>query len=143
MDDEGRAQLSGDNTVAFILAGNAIFTLVNSETGNRFTFRVRRPKKDAPHFVSVLTGPDTDNDFQFLGTIFEGKTYVHGRKSGIGKDAQSARVAAWAFPRIFEGTLPESIQVWHEGRCGKCGRRLTVPESIMIGLGPTCASKGL
>lgn len=31
------------------------------------------------------------------------------------------------------------IEVWHEGRCGRCARRLTVPESILIGIGPECA----
>jgi hypothetical protein len=30
--------------------------------------------------------------------------------------------------------------VWHEGRCGRCGRKLTVPESIESGFGPECAS---
>ena len=27
---------------------------------------------------------------------------------------------------------------WHEGRCGRCGRKLTVPESIEAGYGPEC-----
>ena len=39
----------------FILAGNALFTVENTATGNRFTFKVRRPDDDKPHFVSVLT----------------------------------------------------------------------------------------
>lgn len=33
------------------------------------------------------------------------------------------------------------LQVWHEGRCGRCGRKLTVPSSIETGLGPECAGK--
>jgi hypothetical protein len=32
-------------------------------------------------------------------------------------------------------------EVYHEGRCGRCNRKLTVPESIETGLGPECASK--
>jgi hypothetical protein len=35
----------------------------------------------------------------------------------------------------------DKLEVWHEGRCGRCGRRLTVPESIESGLGPECATK--
>ena len=41
--------------IRFILAGNAVFTVENTATGNRFTFKVRRPDDDKPHFVSVLT----------------------------------------------------------------------------------------
>ena len=29
----------------------------------------------------------------------------------------------------------------HEGRCGRCGRALTVPESIDTGFGPHCAAE--
>jgi hypothetical protein len=34
--------------------------------------------------------------------------------------------------------LPECIEIWHEGKCGKCGRQLTVPSSIETGIGPEC-----
>jgi hypothetical protein len=34
--------------------------------------------------------------------------------------------------------LPDFIEVWHEGKCGKCGRTLTVPSSIESGIGPEC-----
>ncbi len=30
----------------------------------------------------------------------------------------------------------------YEGRCSRCGRKLTVPASIHHGLGPECAGKG-
>ena len=59
-----------NNPLHFILAGNAVFTIENTATGNRFTFKVRRPDDDKPHFVSVLTGPNNENSYSFLGTIF-------------------------------------------------------------------------
>jgi len=30
------------------------------------------------------------------------------------------------------------LNFFHEGKCGKCGRKLTTPESIKNGFGPTC-----
>ena len=33
------------------------------------------------------------------------------------------------------------FDVHHEGKCGKCGRPLTVPESVKTGLGPICSGK--
>lgn len=124
---------------AFVLAGNARLTLVSRRTGARFTFRVRRPRAGMPHFVALLCGPDNDGDYQFLGTIFADGRYVRSRKSRIGDGAPSARAFAWAWPRLAAGALPDALEVWHEGRCGRCGRALTVPESIARGLGPECA----
>ena len=79
----------------FILAGNAVFTVENTATGNRFTFKVRRPDDDKPHFVSVLTGPDNEHDYAFLGTVFTPERYHHGRRSRIAQDAPSARAFEW------------------------------------------------
>ncbi len=130
-----------ENPCQFILGGNARFTLRSRTTGNRFTYRVRvKENENRPpvHFVSVLTGSDNESDYAFLGTIFEGNVFRHSHKSRIGADAQSAKVFAWAFPRLADGTAPEELEVWHEGRCGRCGRVLTVPESVASGFGPEC-----
>jgi len=131
-------RIAQDMVAKFVLAGSATFTIENTKTGNRFTFRIDQPDSDAPHFVSVLTGPDNGSDFSYLGTIFELSRFVHGKKSSIGKDAPSAKAFRWLFDRIRSNTLPECVAVYHLGRCGRCGRALTVPESIQTGLGPKC-----
>jgi hypothetical protein len=125
----------------FTLAGHAMLTLVSVRTGARFTYRVMKGDADnAPHFVSVLIGPRNTRDYQFLGTIFGGTNYRHGHKSRITVDAASAKAFAWVWARLVRDELPTDVEIWHEGRCGKCGRPLTVPESIASGIGPICAS---
>ncbi len=32
----------------------------------------------------------------------------------------------------------DNIEIWHDGICGRCGRKLTTPESISTGYGPEC-----
>lgn len=135
-----RHQLNG-NSADFVLGGNATFTIENTETGNHFTFKVVQPAPDKPHFVRVLTGPDNENDFTFLGTIFDNQTYRHGKRSPISPTAQSAKVFEWAWPRILSHSLPQQVHLYHEGRCGRCGHKLTVPESIESGFGPECITK--
>jgi hypothetical protein len=128
----------------FILAGNATFTIVSAKTGTRFTYKIRAKEVDGGstlHFVSVLTGSDNENDFTFLGTVFGGTRFKHSAKSHIGEEAPSARAFAWAFGRILADTLTNA-SVHHEGRCGRCGRKLTVPRSIELGLGPECENAG-
>lgn len=129
------------DSLKFMLAGNAVFTLTNKKTGNHFTYRITS-KENTPHFVSLLTGPDNTHDYTFLGTIFDGKEYRHSRKSVVGEDAQGVKVFKWAFQRLLNGGLPEGVEVKHCGYCGACGRLLTTPESLTLGFGPHCARKG-
>jgi hypothetical protein len=125
--------------VAFILAGRARVTLVSRKTGTRFTYRVSGAGETNPiRFVGLLNGGNNETDFTFLGTIFDRKAYRHGTKSKVSRLAPSAMAFAWAFGKLAKGELPEELEVWHEGRCGKCGRALTVPESIASGIGPVC-----
>jgi hypothetical protein len=131
-----------NDAAAFILAGNARFTVVSNQTGKRFTFHVRQPKAGDPHFVRVLTGPDNESSYTFVGTYFSDGTYRHGARSTISADAPSAKAAAWLMNMLRNpARLAAQATIYHSGRCGRCGRTLTVPSSILSGIGPECAGK--
>jgi hypothetical protein len=129
-------------TVRFLLAGSAHVTFQSRRTGTRFTYRVAqvapRGSYQALHFVSVLTGPD---HYTYLGCIYNRTNYVHGRKSELWATAPSAVAFTWVWRHLFDGKMHPELGVWHEGRCGKCGRRLTTPESVASGLGPVCGGR--
>lgn len=136
--------LPQETVPTFAQAGNALFTVVSKKTGTRFTFRVRAPKDaqgSTPLFVQVLTGSNNDADYTFLGTIFDGAKFVHGKKSKLTPDAPSAKAFAWFWTAVQAKQLT-SMDVYHHGRCCKCGRTLTVPSSVLSGVGPECA-KGM
>jgi hypothetical protein len=125
--------------IRFILAGNALFTVENTTTGNRFTFQVRKPDDTKPYFVSVLTGPNNESDYAFLGTVFTPERYHHGRRSRIAQDAPSAKAFEWLFRHLSAGrSLPPQVRLCHCGKCGRCGKTLTVPASVESGFGPEC-----
>jgi hypothetical protein len=133
-------KMNNDVALIFVLSGKAVFTLLNPSTGNRFTYKVsrssRKPENSPFRFVAVLTG--SGDDYHYLGLIGDDGEFHHGFKSSIGQDSPSARAFAWYW-RHREN--PSPAEVWHEGRCGRCGRALTVPQSIETGLGPICAAK--
>jgi hypothetical protein len=122
----------------FILAGNATFTIRSMETGARFTFNVRQVRPGMPHFVKVLTAPD---NYTFIGTIFKGETFKHSDKSSIGQDAPSVIAFKFLLILALQNRSHSKMEFWHEGQCARCGRRLTVPESIESGFGPECVKK--
>lgn len=141
--------------LAFVLAGNSIFTVENTKTGGRFTFAVRLAKSDGKNpnktwWVSLLSGPDNTSNYRYMGSIFgyslpgspnKHYRFKHTAKSKVSDQAPSFVAFRWTLDRIMAGNMPECVKVWHMGRCGRCGRALTVPESIRTGLGPICAGK--
>jgi Family of unknown function (DUF6011) len=138
---------SAESALAFMLAGNATITLVSKKTGVRFTFQVRAGDSGDVHFVSLLRGADNTADYSYLGRIAggaAGKLWI-GRKvpkpGDIGRGAPSALAFDYAWQHMARGNIPPLLEVWHEGRCGRCGRKLTVPASIESGFGPECATK--
>jgi hypothetical protein len=124
----------------FILAGDAVVTFVSLRTGNRFTYRVRASDDGRVFFVALLVGPSNEEDYSYLGTIFaDNLNYRHGVKSRIAFEAPGAVAFDYCWSFIRDGKAPKDAEVYHEGKCGKCGRRLTTPESVTLGLGPVCA----
>jgi hypothetical protein len=128
----------------YILAGKSTVTLVSKKTGARFTYRISVSDDGACHFVALLSGPNNGADYKYLGRISRGIFWL-GRKvpraDDISRDAPSARAFEWTWKRLARQVLPDDLEVWHEGSCGRCGRTLTVPSSVERGFGPECATK--
>jgi hypothetical protein len=135
---------SAANALQFLQGGKATFTLQSLRSGAHFTYRMNESEDGKCFFVSVLTGPDNTSrtSYSYLGYISaESGLFRSSRKSRI--SPQDKRFAAfdWSYRALAAGTLPRDLEVWHEGRCCRCGRALTVPESVASGLGPECASR--
>jgi cytochrome c5 len=44
--------------------------------------------------------------------------------------------------KILRSQLPAELEVWHEGRCGHCNRKLTVTRKLSeLAFGPDCSEK--
>ena len=131
----------------FLFGGNAIFTLQNEKSGNRFTFKVTTPKGGKAgeiFFVGLLSGPDNGADYRYVGIIPSNKRYFKTTaKSRVSSSATSVKAIDWLVKTLNSGyALPDGVNFYHEGRCARCGRRLTTPESIERGFGPECAKRG-
>jgi uncharacterized protein DUF6011 len=134
---------------AFALAGNAIITLQSLRSGTHFTYKVVAPNPEkqalkgyAPEavwFVKLLTSGSADEgEFTYIGMIKPGQGFFLTRASRMRPESPCVK----AFRFFFESEeLHPELVIHHEGRCGRCGRTLTVPESIERGIGPECAEK--
>lgn len=127
----------------FFSAGRAVFTVDNGK-GQHYTYRIGHSKPEQPLFVGLLTGPNNEADYTYMG-IFNPETgeVRLTAKSKYTNDTQPVKVIRWAIKKVIEGQpLPEGYSVKHEGKCCCCGRALTDPLSIELGIGPICREKG-
>lgn len=128
----------------FMLAGNATLTVRSLRTGAHFTYQVRRaePSQDNPNpawFVRVLADGDR---YIYLGMLRDADAAFRLTKaSAAHAEAPSVRAFTFTWEHLKTGRLPPQLEVRHDGHCGRCGRTLTHPESLDIGLGPDCAEK--
>ena len=128
--------LVGEDRRKYILAGKATVTIRNPETGIRFTYKVKPPRgRDdaAIRYVSVLRGRDNTVDYQYIGYINPQGFHYGGGRASVSSEAQSFRAFAW----FWSNLTSNRVEVWHEGKCGRCGRKLT-SEFAQLGFGPEC-----
>ncbi|HKU52985.1 MAG TPA: DUF6011 domain-containing protein [Nitrospira sp.] len=143
----------------FALAGNATITLQSEKTGNHFTYKIRQAedretgKLTQRWFVSLLGGPDNESDFIYLGLLDMGNwrtnyldpagpiQFRQTAKSCVASDRPSVMGFQYFWRAIAANSMPRQMAVFHEGRCGRCGRKLTTPDSVQRGIGPECAEK--
>lgn len=129
-------RLDNKESLKFIFAGKSIVTFFNPKSGNRFTYKITQATGTNMYFISVLNGPE---NYVYMGISFD-DNFKHGRKSSISATAQSVKVFSYVLTHLKSNTLPDFIEVLHEGRCGKCGKPLTTTESIKLGYGPICVN---
>jgi hypothetical protein len=142
---------------SFVIGGKAIFTVelpADWAAANRarphYTFKVTR-KEPAPgsrfgdtYFISLLTGPDNTGDFTYVGILdVSAGAIIPTKASRLEASAVPVRLLARVLNRLWaedsEAIEAAGFAVHHEGRCCRCGRRLTTPESVASGIGPECA----
>jgi len=139
----------------FVTAGNATFTLelphdwaYSHGCKPHYTYKVRKKvgKDGKPvFFVSILSGPDNESDYRYIGILtFDGQVRTTA-KSALQPTSMPVRLLNRTLRLLWNDDLTDlteaGFKLHHEGRCGRCGRKLTVPESVETGLGPECAGK--
>lgn len=126
----------------FLFAGRAVFTLQSTRTGTHFTFRMRRAKdKDDFYFLDLLTGPSNESDFQYIGTLSGSPGQRISWKFKYPPESPALKGLEWFLLNLYNPTKLAQAEFYHESKCGRCGRTLTVPSSVETGIGPECAKK--
>lgn len=124
----------------FVMAGKATFTVENPKK-KHYTYQIKFSKKINKYFVYLLTGPNNENSFTYMGMLINSHVKMT-QASKYSLESLPVKVFNWVMSIIESGkSLPNGYFLEHNGSCGRCGKKLTTPESIKMGLGPICRSK--
>lgn len=138
------------STCENLLAGNANFTILHDESGERYTYQIARPKtgKNKGKLIArLLTGANNEADYTDLGEIDDNGDLKLTGRVGTGKEVpNSVALIRWAVKlATAKQNVPNGLTLHHAGKCLACGRKLTVPFPTNpyrpFGLGPECGAK--
>lgn len=123
-----------------IMTHNGEITVVNTNTGNHRTFRIRTQSEDsnfAPcsRVLSVLTGSDNTNDYTGIGFVTGNANAPVRLWKKCDTELNRKYVNILIHPEKFEA---KGVHFKFASRCRKCNRKLTDPTSIDLGIGPVC-----
>lgn len=120
---------------------NGTITVENTVRGTHRTFLIKTQKSDAKfapgeRILSPLVGPDNTSDYLQIAFVKD-----DGRINLWGKyrtEQYQRLIRVLQNPEHFRSL---GCRYYYEGRCRRCNRLLTHPESIKSGIGPECAKR--
>lgn len=130
--------IENKDALKFMLSGKAEFTMVSLKTMKHLSFRLIK-KTDNLYWLFTKDG----KSMVFAGTlVFKEKEncffFSQGGKGKLSINDTQVKSILWVLNKLVKNIFDIPVEIHHVGKCGCCGRKLTTPESIKLGLGPIC-----
>lgn len=110
---------------------------VQLTNGKHYTYRLRTIKDGSlagQRVAELLSGPDNQHSYKAFGFVSEYGTIRIWTKCYTEAYIKHAN--------LLMDKHPDVVSAWMQaGKCLKCGRVLTDPNSIILGIGPVCAGR--
>ena len=120
---------------------NGKYTLTHGT--RHWTFEIKtqsaqRRFRPEERLISLLSGPDNQGDWRAIGVVDEDGIHLFNKH--LGTDLHARSQILWKI-LVDEDEDLDDYDVIESARCYMCNRELTVPESILTGIGPVCAER--
>jgi len=145
--DYRKVNIALPEALKFMLAGTCAFTMVSGKTGVKLSYKLVKRKSNEEkgeyiYFMRVIRGTKDIYAGLLVYNKEEGEMkFIKGKKGQLYPNDVYVKSILYVINNLNRENYSMNIKIYHEGRCGRCGRRLTTPKSIMTGIGPECAKK--
>lgn len=136
---ENSCKLSDSSCIRnYIYGGKGIVTLL-SPSGDHHTYMFKKPLNEDvfPDDVLFVYAVHDKSKLFYIGMIEQGKFRLT-KASRFLNDTPIVKGARYIMRMMNEPDLNTPMELYHEGMCSICGRPLTNPKSIKLGIGPKC-----
>lgn len=114
----------------------APFTIRSKKTGKDYTFKVSQALFNNNNYLHLKV--ETQYlIFKYMGWYKDGK--VINKKVEV--DTPASQAISWFMKMLLANkldVLDSNVDIFHLGKCLKCGKTLTDANSIEVGFGPVC-----
>lgn len=138
INESSRCQLNTSEAIRnYIFGGRGVVTLL-SPSGEHHTYAFRKPKRDDeyPEDVLFVYALHDKQKLFYIGMIENGRFRLT-KASRFLPDTPIVKGARYIM-KMSTFDMETPMKLYHEGICARCGRPLTNPDSIEIGIGPKC-----
>ena len=132
----------------YMLAGKSEFILHSTKTNQDFLYKLTKKeslgsKEDDKKYIYFLN-VKLSNNYLYAGVIWFDTNenifkFSKGKNGNLDANDINIRSLLFIMNKLYTNDVPETCLIFHTGTCGRCGKKLTTPESILTGLGPSCA----
>lgn len=149
--DKLKGEVDNADALKFMLAGMSEFILISGKTGKRLVYKLdkkesNKSKDGEKQYVYWLNTAEKNGTMIYAGVLFFDSNdskfkFGKGARGNLTNDDIRVKSILYVLNALQKGKTDINVTVMHTGKCGKCGKKLTDPESIAIGLGPKCAKE--
>lgn len=128
-----------EDILLHLSGGRAHISIVSKKTHTHFTYRVVRAKEERHKYLIWVR---VEHKY-ILAVIWDNKErkFIYNPKTCIPKEWRRYKAIVWMWRYIINKRMPDGMFVYRDERCRSCGKRLTNPESIKLGIGPECIKR--
>ena len=131
-----------DEIQLYVYGGKGRFRMKSKASDKEFVYKISPMSKrnerydEYTFYVSLVVDGGSD----FLGVMkAEDNHYIHSKRSFHKFDSPAVKGVRWLLHQFTtDNDFPEMMEFFHMGVCSCCGKALTTPESVEMGIGPVC-----
>ncbi len=140
---ESSYELTTSESIRKYLTGGKGIVTLQSPTGihHTYAFTAPRERDKFPDNTLFVYSQVSSNEWLYCGMLDSRFQFKLTRASTWSNDCEIVKGAKYISRWMRNEIKTTPMKLYHAGVCSVCGKKLTHPKSILLGVGPRCRKK--